>query len=375
MSFHELEQLFAELAAAGVLFLELSGGEASLRPDLPDLLRVARRHHFAISLLTNAYSLSEVLVSTLVEVGVQIVFVSVYSDVPAEHDAVTRVPGSFERTTANIRRLRALGIRVQLGMPFTSASSATRERLDRFALDLGCEAVYSADINAREDGTTKPQQVAASPDQLRAFFAAAQASPAEAREAKLDKSPCGVCAQSVTILSNGSIQPCTAIQHELGHARDDDSFRAIASSADFQLLAGIRWRDLHGCRDCDLVPWCSRCHGSAFHEGGDLFGPQPEACRVAIAHYEGRVRTLRRLPRAEGGDDRSPEIGPFALVGEDAVRPEPDRLTAADLAIRASFPWVVRSAPAIVPAHRLVRRKPAPVSSTSGSMLDCIEET
>ncbi len=49
MTLAEIEGVFDDLARQGVLFLSLSGGEASLRPDLPAILAAARRHHFAIT--------------------------------------------------------------------------------------------------------------------------------------------------------------------------------------------------------------------------------------------------------------------------------------------------------------------------------------
>ena len=99
MSTAEVVHAFDELATAGVLVLAISGGEISLRPDLVEILRAARERRFAITLQTNGYDWSDELVAEVARLGVWHVRVSIYSCVAHEHDAVTRVPGSFERTT------------------------------------------------------------------------------------------------------------------------------------------------------------------------------------------------------------------------------------------------------------------------------------
>lgn len=346
-----IEAVLAELASVGVLFLSLSGGEATLRADLPEILRAARRHRFAISLITNGLAISDELLDAIVETGLRAVSVTVYSDCASDHDAITRVPGSFARTCDSIARLAARGVRVELGIPLTSACTASREALEAFAAKLGCSAVISPWVTAREDGSTAPLARAASAAQLHDYFGHASAPRVQDtdRRARLDDHPCGACA-SLAVASDGTVRPCTDVPRVLANAAHPGSLQALADSEDYQLLANVRWRDVHGCRDCDLMPWCSRCHGSAMKEAGDLLGPQPEACRVAVARYEAQVGPLIRL--AEGS-------GPFALPGRGRLQRIEDRLTAADASLPARFAWTnvgnASGAARLLPADRLAR--------------------
>jgi radical SAM protein with 4Fe4S-binding SPASM domain len=359
LTLSELEALFAELASIGVLFLTLSGGEVTLRADLPQILRAARRHGFAISMITNGLKLTDELLDTIEEIGLWGVHVTVYSDRAEEHDAITRVRGSFERTCENIRRLCARGVRVELGMPLTSSCSASRERLQAFAAEMGCNTLISPWMTAREDGSLAPFEVAATPSQLRDFFEHASAPRSElTREAMLDAHPCGACS-APSVAADGSVHPCSEVSQVLASALQPESLRALADSEPYRVFAGVRWRDLHGCRDCALMPWCSRCHGSARKERGDLFGPQPEACRVAIARYEAQVRPLVRLPEGPKVLPRAAGSGPFALRNDGHLEPIADVMTEGDQLLRARFPWITDGksgiAERLVPADRLVR--------------------
>ncbi len=41
--------------------------------------------------------------------------------------------------------------------------------------------------------------------------------------------------------------------------------------------------DLTVCRECELKALCTRCHGFALVEDGDMYGPSSENCRQALA--------------------------------------------------------------------------------------------
>jgi len=76
--------------ARGRCFLTFSGGEIFLRPDLYEILAAARRLHFDISLKTNALLVTAERAARLREFWRTRVQISVYSDIPAVHDAITR---------------------------------------------------------------------------------------------------------------------------------------------------------------------------------------------------------------------------------------------------------------------------------------------
>jgi radical SAM protein with 4Fe4S-binding SPASM domain len=357
-----IDRLFDELARVGVLFLTLSGGEATLRPDLPEILRAARAHGFAITLMTNGYALSDAVHAAIVATGVWRVRISIYSDLAAEHDTVTRVPGSFDRTCANIQRLRSAKVQVDLATPMTSLSTATVPRLRALGAKLGCPIRISSGMTAKEDGSLTSLAVAPTPAQLGVFFSEIEGAIPTVDE-KRNSSPCGVCTEALTVHSDGSVRACTLIPGSLAKDRGDVA-SAVASTA-YQFIGGIRWKDLHGCRDCALLPFCSRCHGSAALEAGDMLGPQPSACRSARARYETLHGSLATMPATDPeARKRDGAIGPFELVttvSPTGLRPIADVLTERDHELAKQFPWVRRTTTTPVskpvhPARRLLRR-------------------
>jgi len=77
-STEEIKDILKQLAEAGTLYLTLSGGEIFLRKDLPEIVRYARKLHFAIRLLTNGTLIDEAMVDEIAEWHPELIAFSVY---------------------------------------------------------------------------------------------------------------------------------------------------------------------------------------------------------------------------------------------------------------------------------------------------------
>jgi MoaA/NifB/PqqE/SkfB family radical SAM enzyme len=87
--------------------LILTGSEITLHRDLPQWARMAREHGFEhVRIQTHGMRLaSRDYLAELVEAGVDEFFVSVASSDGDSHDAITQVPGSFDKTIRGLELL------------------------------------------------------------------------------------------------------------------------------------------------------------------------------------------------------------------------------------------------------------------------------
>jgi MoaA/NifB/PqqE/SkfB family radical SAM enzyme len=90
--------------------LTLTGAEVTLRRDLPDLARLARAGGFEhVRIQTHATKLADPdYCRELVDAGIDEYFISVTAADAATHDAITQVPGSFDRTLRALENLDAM---------------------------------------------------------------------------------------------------------------------------------------------------------------------------------------------------------------------------------------------------------------------------
>ena len=351
MSFEEISKLLRSFSDAGGFVVSISGGEPTLRPDLVDILERARELGLATVLYTNAFLVDDQLALRLAGARVWRVEVSLYSDVAAEHDAVTRVPGSWERTLGGIRRLRSAGLNVRIKYTVTRESTATHDRLVTLAQQLDCALLLADHVLAGEAGELASTRARQEPRIV------AERQRRDEGTALLSAGPCSI-GTSLAVRSDGILQPCTNVAVEMGRVGVDSDLIAVHRSSEVaRFFRSLTWAHLHGCRDCDLRTVCSHCFASAATEAGDLLAPYRAACELAVARHALQRKGAEILPAAPGcGCARDPAVGPYRVESNGMLRPVPDVLAQDDEQLVARFPWI-RPTRAALEAAALARRR------------------
>lgn len=101
----------AEAAAAGADVLEIIGGEATIRPDFPLVVKAAKRMGIPeVLCATNGRIFADMPAARrIVDSGIDALIFSVHGHDARTHDRLTRVPGSFAQLEQGLRNLRSLG--------------------------------------------------------------------------------------------------------------------------------------------------------------------------------------------------------------------------------------------------------------------------
>jgi radical SAM protein with 4Fe4S-binding SPASM domain len=337
----EWERVLDELAELGVLFLTFSGGEPTLRKDFLHLVAYARRLRFAVKIYSNALNIDAALASELGRLAVQEVQISLYSHLGPKHDAVTRVPGSFDKVLRATRALRASGVRVLLKTPLMRANAD--ELSDYIALAASLDADYAFDphLNPREDGDLSPQTLAIDRETFLNVRRDTRLRGPGAPSRALDDRPCGACASNVHVEANGELRPCTQWSVPTGDVRSESVSNSWRTNDAALAIRSLTWQSLPGCRVCDLRDYCQRCFADAQHEVGNALLPYPMACRTARWQYElaqGVEPRIEGLEAEEAGQDRG--IGPYRRVAEHRFRRHDFELDALDHERLARRPWL-----------------------------------
>ena len=154
LSFAEIERILRELADAGVLFLTLMGGEFFMRRDADDILRTAHELGFALKLLTTGHHVHDKRADLIADMRPIQVDLSLYAATPHVHEAVTRHPGSWQRTYDAARRLIARKVPVLLKAPVMEINVADLANLAAMAREIGAESSFDAKVTGMETPTS-----------------------------------------------------------------------------------------------------------------------------------------------------------------------------------------------------------------------------
>jgi len=337
----ECLKVLDDLASSGTLFLTFSGGEIFLRPDLYEILAAARRLHFDISLKTNALLVTPERSGRLHELGVRRVQISVYSDIPAVHDAITKVPGSLQRTLAAIPVLLEQGLQVKLACPLMKENLMAYRGVMALAEKLGVPYVLDLTITPMMDGSggplehrasvssllpvlrdpvlhsCKPQMTPQAASAMNSFQQAIGSAVSSGIESSAyEDLPCSAGHNSCYISPYGDVFPCVQLPQAAGNLRREKFDDIWYHAPQLERLRAIRESQLPMCSRCELRSYCERCPGLALMEGGDLLGAYERACALAEekARLAGVVAPVSALHREQiGGSAQTPEAE-FASV-------------------------------------------------------------
>jgi radical SAM protein with 4Fe4S-binding SPASM domain len=146
---HETEELSTEqwkrvidkVHEIGVFILTFTGGEPTLRDDLPELLRYTQSKGIVTGLVTNGRKLKDLeYVKALEKVGLDFVQVTLESHKAAIHDKMTGTKGSWKETVQGIKNAALSRIYVTTNSTLSKYNAADFPETIDFIKELGVAA-------------------------------------------------------------------------------------------------------------------------------------------------------------------------------------------------------------------------------------------
>jgi radical SAM protein with 4Fe4S-binding SPASM domain len=306
MTTAEIKKLLGELAAAGVFFLTLSGGEILLRRDFFELLAFARGLAFVVKLKSNAILIREHEAERIAALGVESVQISVYSHRPEVHDAITKVPGSLKRSTDAIKLLRSHGLKVIIANVLMTKNVDDYPGVRALAQELGADFTVDPTITPMMDGARSTLGLNVDDAALKRVFRDPAlvgnvedfcALPQGPSDDDLDARPCSAGNASCYVSPYGDVYPCVQFPLASGNVRSRPFLDIWRHSEQLNEVRSIRVRDLPSCSKCSHVSACTRCPGLAFMEG-NMRGPSTQDCEKSFARTgvpSENLKTKKRL--------------------------------------------------------------------------------
>lgn len=140
MSFAAIRSRLRRAAARGAWLVTLSGGEATLCPDLERTAREARRLGFkSVQLLTNGFRLTDpAYVRGLGEAGIDEIKISLHGVDAATHDRLMGVKGAFRLAMRAAENIARAGLKASFNFAVTRSNYRQMPLFAKFAgTDLG----------------------------------------------------------------------------------------------------------------------------------------------------------------------------------------------------------------------------------------------
>lgn len=262
----EAQRVLDELAEAGCLWLLLSGGEVLVRNDFADIYLYALRKGIFVAVLTNATLIDEKTARLFADYPPLEIDISVYGSNAAIHDAVTGVPGSFDRMLRGISRLRRFGVGFSLKTVLMTLNRRDLDGMRALADGMGAPFRYDCLIIPRLDGNRAPTAYRLSASDIAALELTGEREFTENRETfdglwKKDPAglvSCGAGVFSFNIDPYGTVSPCTMFSSFRRSLRRS-TFREAWSRVAAEYAATHAEMTPAECRACAMLFICPNC--------------------------------------------------------------------------------------------------------------------
>ncbi len=281
--------LIDQIVDSGCLWLLLTGGEVLLRPDFTDIWMHAKKKGLLLTLFTNGTLLSPEIVNFLSEWPPFSLEITLYGMTKQTCEAVTGVPGSFDRCLQGIRLVQEKNLPLKLKTMALSKNIHELAAMKKFAWDIGVPFRFDAMVSSRLNSDKSPCQWRLSPkevarldmadeERLKALKEFCRTFMPEESPQTDDLFSCGAGVTSFAINPYGKMQICGMItephvdlkKSSFQHGWDNvlPAMRQQKASADFP------------CMSCRLYPLCSQCPGWAMTEHKKLDARVSYLCQV-----------------------------------------------------------------------------------------------
>ena len=306
----EWRRVLDQLAPLGVLNLTLSGGEIFVRRDFWEIVHHAKSLHFSLTLFTNGTMIGEKQADLLAELRPTSIEMSVLGPTEESHDSLTKTKDSWRRL------MRAAELLSKRNLPFVFKTTLMKENIlqqyeiERMARLCGCRAYKNGtEISPCNDGNREPQRHQLGQRALFDYFIDERSGKAvlpeeqPTRELSLRKGTCGAGVNGCAVNPYGDFLPCIQLMMPFGNVRER-SLRDMWQDPPEQ-IAQIRRTKAYGqiaaCAQCDMIDYCTRCHGLAYLETGSWDSCYDEARKTAaVIRAVVNFKRKRILPVFEG---------------------------------------------------------------------------
>jgi radical SAM protein with 4Fe4S-binding SPASM domain len=290
--FKVLDQLWA----LGVPHIVFTGGEATLRNDLPELIQHAESNGQITGLNTNARRLSdERYVQQLVDAGLDHVQITVESCNEGIHDEMMRARGAFRQTMEGLRNALENKLYVMTNTTMLRTNIHTIPNTLDFLADMGVPTIglnalihsghgltvgtglHESELQPILDIATRKT---AERGQRLIWYTPTQYCEFDPTANNLGVKGCTAALYSMCIESNGNVLPCQSYYHPLGNILTDswDSIWNHKLSVQLRERQNLPFK----CETCSLVTECGGGCPLNFENHRETFGVNSEIVSPSV---------------------------------------------------------------------------------------------
>ena len=305
----DYKRIIDDLNEHGLVKVCLSGGDPFSKPIAWDIIDYLYQKEIAFDVFTNGQRIVD-KVERLANYFPRLVGVSIYSGVAEDHDAITRVKGSWVRSMKVVEQLSDLAVPMNLKCCIMQPNLHSYYLVADLAKKYGAVPQFEININDSIEGDRCSRQLRLNEEQFQVvlrddnipYYVGPEAPGFGGQQRSIDVNGCGAGGTTFCITPEGNLQPCCAFPMPFGNLKHQSMEEILT---DNQVL--IEWRSatLKQYDDCgkhEYCAYCNLCAGNNYVEHGDYRKASENNCTMAKTRCKMANRMMQGFDSLQGQD-------------------------------------------------------------------------
>jgi radical SAM protein with 4Fe4S-binding SPASM domain len=293
LGLEDYKRIIDELYDCGLTKVCLSGGDPFSKPIAWDIIDYLYKKGIAIMIFTNGQRIVD-KVDKLANYFPLLVGVSIYSGIPEDHDYITRIEGSWQKSMNVVKRLSELAIPMNLKCCIMRPNIKSYYLVADIAKQYGAVPQFEISLTDSLDGDTcVSRNLRLTPELLEIvlrddnvpLYVGKEAPNYGGQPRKMDCIACGAGNNSFCITPEGNLQPCCAFPCSFGNLKKD-KLETVLHSKELMEWQNLRLKDYEECGRHDYCDYCNLCSGVNYTQNGTPLKAGENNCYVAKIRFE-----------------------------------------------------------------------------------------
>ena len=309
LNLDDYKRIIDDLNEHGLVKVCLSGGDPFSKPIAWDIIDYLYQKEIAFDVFTNGQRIVD-KVERLANYFPRLVGVSIYSGVAEDHDAITRVKGSWVRSMKVVEQLSDLAVPMNLKCCIMQHNLHSYYMVADLAKKYGAEPEYEININDSIEGDMCARQLRLTEAQLHVvlrddnigYYVGPEAPNYGGEPRSMDVNGCGAGRTTFSITPDGYIQPCCAFPMRFGNLKRQSLEKVSISNPLLQDWQNATLRQYEECGKHDYCGYCNLCAGTNYVEHRDYRKPSENNCNMAKIRYNMAHKMMQGYDPLHGQD-------------------------------------------------------------------------
>ena len=270
----------------------MSGGDPFSNSDIWEILDYLYSKDIAVDIFTNGLSITD-KVERVANYYPRLMGISLYSGNASDHDRITRVAGSWDKTLSVIKQFAALSVPMVLKCCVMRPNVRSYYMVLDIGKQYGIPVQFELNVTDSVDGDKcVSHYLRLSPDMLEivlrdpnsVMYIGKELKDYGGVEVNMNKNTCKAGYSTFCVTPDGDLIPCCAFHLSFGNLKEQN-LKDILSSSKVHWWQSLRMADYEECGRYDYCAFCTLCAGINYSEHGTPLKASENNCYMAKVRY------------------------------------------------------------------------------------------